>query len=141
MKMGNSLFLFLIMSFTVLSQVVLAPPPVSAQNVHACVNFTTHLGSYLGGVTTFPFQFAKNCNGYYSYAITWQFIIQDVTIPKTPVNRCNTPTPWAAVPTNGQATLLCDGLTVGAPYKVIVNFTVPPSTLMSHTHSVLNTAP
>jgi hypothetical protein len=138
MKVARSLVPRLIMGVMLLSLVILAAPPAGfAQNPHACTNFTTHMGSSLGGVTTYQFQFARNCNGYYSYATTWQFIIQDVTNPTNPITVCSAG--WAAVPSNGQATLDCNNvLKAGDTYKVVINFTVPPNTLMTHTHTVSN---
>lgn len=138
MKISRSRVPTVIMSLMLLNLLILANPPSGlAQNPHACVNFTTHLGTKLGGVTTFPFQFAKNCNGYWSNAITWNFLIQNVTNPTSPVTVCNAP--WGSVPTNGRTTLNCPGLIVGAPYRVVINYTVPPNTLMVHSHNVLNT--
>lgn len=140
MKMGRPVIPILILSFFVVSLIILSvPPPTLAQNPQACPNWTAHLGNNLGNQTNYTFQFYRDCPGYWSYAIKWQFIIQDAVAAGQPTI-CTSGPSQVDVPADGKATLPCNGLPRGtaARIKITINYTVPPNNPMVHTHTISN---
>jgi hypothetical protein len=109
-----------------------------AQNPHACPS-NAHLSGNLGNRANYTFEFRKNCNGFWSSAIKWQFVIQDAAQANQPVICISGPT-QVNVPANGIATLNCPTLPTGtnARIKITINYTVPPNNGMVHSHTVFN---
>lgn len=118
---------------------LIVPEPGITQNPQPCPNWTGHLGGNLGNKASYLFQFHKNCPGYWSSAITWQFLVQDNRFVNKPI-LCTSGGSQIPVPPNGQGTLNCPSLPTGCAncLIVVVNFTVPPNNPMTHTHTISN---
>jgi len=140
MKITRSFFTLAFVSLMFLGFLVLGIPVSGfAQNPHVCPGWTTHLGNNLGNKATYDFQFYRDCPSYWSYAITWQFIIQNAGVSGQPVI-CKSGDTQVPVPVDGKATLSCSSLPTGtgAKIKVTINFTVPPNNPMTHAHTISN---
>ena len=140
MKVRRSFLTLTIVGVMFLSLLVLTNTvPGYAQNPHACVNGTAHLDNNLHNQPSYTFQFHKNCDGYWSYAITWQFIIKNAAAPGQPTICTSGPT-LTPVPANGIQTLFCPTLPTGssARINITINYTVPPNNPMVHSHTIFN---
>lgn len=136
MKVGRSLFSFTIMSLTFLSLLVLSLPVSGfAQTPHTCKpNWSAHQSNTLGGVTSFPFAFAKSCTAN-SNATKWTIYVYNYNAQAIPI--C-TYGPMNLPPDTFTAT--CSPLPKGPGYqvKVVINFERSTGSPMSHSESYFN---
>lgn len=140
MKVRRSFFTQAFLSLMFVGLLVLNNPVSGyAQNPHACVNGTAHLGNNLGNKPSYTFEFYKTCNGYWSYATTWQFIIKNAAVLGEPII-CTSGAFLTPVPPTGMTSLSCPVLPTGttARIKIIINYTVPPNNPMVHSHTIFN---
>ena len=148
MKLRGSFFILAFVSLMFLSLLVLgipvsgfaleAPPGTSP---HVCTTNNSHQPTNLGGVTSFPFLFAKVCSPAASLAVQWKFFIYNYdnnallcswgpfNLP--PITQSKTCGPTPALP-------MADYQIV----KVVINYkTSTAGAWMTHTELFINSTP